>query len=110
MSNFPAYPTLYCRRAFEQADAAFERNHLDLDSCRQAIGVAARAHYGQCRSSDGSPFVFHPIAVATVIAQWGRGQDAVLAGLLHDVVEDSHFELTDTESSFGHKVAALVAR
>ena len=93
----------------EQANAAFEGNHLDMDICREALGLAARAHYGQCRSSDGSPFVFHPIAVATVIAQWGWGQDAVLAGLLHDVVEDSHFELTAIESSFGHKVAALVA-
>ena len=93
----------------EQANAAFEGNHLDMDLCREALGLAARAHYGQCRSSDGSPFVFHPIAVATVIAQWGWGQDAVLAGLLPDVVEDSHFELTAIESSFGHKVAALVA-
>lgn len=109
MSNRPPYPAAYRRRAFEQANAAFERNHLDMDSCRQAIGVAARAHYGQCRSSDGSPYVFHPMAVATIIALWGWGQDAVLAALLHDVLEDSHFTLTDIQAEFGPRVAALVS-
>lgn len=108
MSNRPPYPAAYCRRAFEHANAAFERRHLDLDICRQAIGVAARAHSGQCRSSDGSPYVFHPIAVATVIAHWGWGQDAVLAALLHDVVEESPFTLSDIHTEFGPKVAALV--
>ena len=104
-------------RALAATALANHRNPLQADltaltqrasSNSQALG-AATTRQAQTLAQNAGTIRFHPIAVATVIAQWGWGQDAVLAGLLHDVVEDSHFVLSDIEDGFGPSVAALVA-
>ena len=57
---------------------------------REAFRFAERAHHGQIRKgTDGSPYILHPIAVAMVLASAGAADDLLVAGLLHDVVEDT---------------------
>merc|ERR1719271_1558052 len=65
--------------------------YLDRDSCgvvASAIDFAAKAHKNQ-RRKDGRPFVTHPIYVATILAELKMDASTVVAGLLHDTVEDT---------------------
>jgi GTP pyrophosphokinase len=77
---------------------------LDLE---RAIDFATKAHEGQKRAS-GDAFITHPMAVAEILISWGMDIDSVLAGLLHDTVEDCNVTLAEIESSFGQNVAFLV--
>jgi GTP pyrophosphokinase len=77
---------------------------LELD---HAIDFATEAHAGQKRAN-GDPYIAHPIAVADTLISWGMDIDSVLAGVLHDTVEDSGVTLGKIESLFGHDVAFLV--
>lgn len=77
---------------------------LDLE---HAIDVATEAHKGQKRKS-GEPYVIHPIAVASTLIDWGMDIDSVIAGVLHDTVEDTDVTLDNIESLFGKDVAFLV--
>lgn len=77
---------------------------LVLDS---AIDFAAKKHEGQKRKS-GEPYITHPLAVAGILAEWGMDIDTVVAGVLHDTVEDTDATLDELESLFGRDVAFLV--
>jgi len=81
-----------------------ESQLAELDS---AIDVAARAHHGQTRAS-GEPYIIHPLHVATILVEWGMDIDSVVAGVLHDTVEDTETTLKDIENNFGRDVAFLV--
>lgn len=72
-----------------------------------AIDVATEAHKGQKRKS-GEPYIIHPLAVAGTLVEWGMDIDTVLAGVLHDTVEDTAVELSKIEALFGKDVALLV--
>ncbi len=72
-----------------------------------AYSVATTLHEGQLRK-DGQPYIIHPVAVAETVAEWGMGHEAVMAALLHDVVEDTGLTLTELSEQFGDKVAELV--
>lgn len=72
-----------------------------------AIDIASTAHLGQKRKS-GEPYIIHPIAVAKTLIDWEMDIDSVIAGALHDTVEDTHLGLEKIESLFGHDVAFLV--
>ena len=72
-----------------------------------AIDVASAAHKGQKRKS-GEPYIIHPLAVAGTLIDWDMDIDTVLAGVLHDTVEDTPTSLEDIESLFGKDVAFLV--
>jgi guanosine-3',5'-bis(diphosphate) 3'-pyrophosphohydrolase len=88
-------------------DAAVERSDL----IKEALETARRAHAGQIRSgsSDGMPFIEHPIAVAERLAQHRYGDEVLAAALLHDVVENSEIEIAEVRERFGENVAELVA-
>ncbi|HEY6736449.1 MAG TPA: bifunctional (p)ppGpp synthetase/guanosine-3',5'-bis(diphosphate) 3'-pyrophosphohydrolase [Candidatus Saccharimonadia bacterium] len=73
----------------------------------RAEAFAVAAHQDQQRAS-GEPFVIHPLAVAEIVAGWGMDHEAVMAALLHDVVEDTTVTLQQLEQEFGSKVAELV--
>lgn len=73
----------------------------------QAIDFAASAHVNQKRAS-GEPYIIHPIFVANKLISWGMDIDSVLAGILHDVVEDTTVSLDKIESLFGGDVAFIV--
>lgn len=86
--------------------AALARSALVADALEQA----REAHQGQVRNgSGGMPYIEHPKAVATLLAEHGFGDDVLAAALLHDVVEDSETTVADIERRFGEPVAGLVA-
>ncbi|MGH9225204.1 MAG: RelA/SpoT family protein, partial [Acidimicrobiales bacterium] len=72
-----------------------------------AYEVAAKAHEGQVRVS-GDPYIQHPVAVATILAELGLDDVTVAAALLHDAVEDTGLTLDDITREFGSEVAAMV--
>ncbi len=80
----------------------------DKKLIRKAFDVAVDAHQEQRRKS-GEAYIFHPIAVAKIVAsQIGLGPTSIAAALLHDVVEDSEITVEDIENMFNPKVAQLV--
>ncbi|HRH93191.1 MAG TPA: HD domain-containing protein [Candidatus Peribacteria bacterium] len=80
-------------------------NHLH--DVRDAYKLACEAHAGQMRH-DGSPYVNHVIEVAEIIGQWHGDRDAVIAALLHDVLEDAPVQKDEITRRFGRHVALLV--
>jgi len=81
-----------------------EEQLLELE---HAIDVTTEAHKGQKRRS-GEPYIIHPLAVAKLLIDWEMDIDSVLAGILHDTVEDTDLTLEQIESLFGQDVAFLV--
>jgi guanosine-3',5'-bis(diphosphate) 3'-pyrophosphohydrolase len=80
----------------------------DKAQIRLAFEVAVDAHKDQRRKS-GEAYVFHPIAVAQIVAEEiGLDATSIMAALLHDVVEDSHYTLDYIEEQFGPTVARIV--
>ncbi|MDQ6794130.1 MAG: bifunctional (p)ppGpp synthetase/guanosine-3',5'-bis(diphosphate) 3'-pyrophosphohydrolase [Chloroflexota bacterium] len=79
----------------------------DLEPVNRALDLATAAHEGQKRVS-GEPYVTHPIASAQILADLGIDPVAVMAALLHDVPEDTEYNLSDIEDRFGGEVARLV--
>ena len=75
---------------------------------RKAFETAVEAHKDQRRKS-GEAYIFHPIAVAKIVAsEIGLDATSITAALLHDVVEDTHYNLADIEQMFGETVARIV--
>lgn len=79
----------------------------DVEKVREAYDVAYKAHDGQKRKS-GEPYIIHPICVAIILAELELDKETVMAGLLHDVVEDTETTYEDIVSQFGEEVALLV--
>ncbi len=87
------------------------RNKFDeerLARIEKAFRFANAAHEGIRRKS-GEPYIIHPIAVAKIVAKdIGLGATSIVAAILHDVVEDTDYRLSDIENMFGEKVAIIV--
>ena len=80
----------------------------DKDLIRHAFDVAVEAHSDQRRKT-GEPYIYHPIAVAKIVAyEIGLGATSIAAALLHDVVEDTHYTIEDIEQLFGETIARIV--
>jgi GTP pyrophosphokinase len=79
----------------------------DLRLLEQAYDVAERLHRGQKRKS-GDPFITHPLAVTTILAELGMTPPTLCASLLHDTVEDTPYTLAELRDDFGDEVAHLV--
>ncbi|MFN3942445.1 MAG: RelA/SpoT family protein [Flavobacterium sp.] len=80
----------------------------DKKIIRKAFDVAVDAHKDQRRKS-GEAYIFHPIAVAKIVAsEIGLGATAIAAALMHDVVEDSEYTVEDIERMFNPRIAKLV--
>ncbi|MBQ6388300.1 MAG: bifunctional (p)ppGpp synthetase/guanosine-3',5'-bis(diphosphate) 3'-pyrophosphohydrolase [Mogibacterium sp.] len=73
----------------------------------KAYETALRLHEGQFRKS-GEPYIIHPIAVAKILAGFGMDNETVIAGLLHDAVEDTPYTREELVKDFDEKIAALV--
>ena len=73
----------------------------------RAFEVAESAHSGQIRQS-GEPYLFHPIAVAYILAQYHLDVETICACLLHDVLEDTSWTFSDLSGRFGLTIATLV--
>ncbi|MEU4011181.1 GTP pyrophosphokinase [Streptomyces pseudogriseolus] len=78
-----------------------------LRQIEKAYQVAERWHRGQKRKS-GDPYITHPLAVTTILAELGMDPATLMAGLLHDTVEDTEYGLEDLRRDFGDVVALLV--
>ena len=73
----------------------------------KAYEIARSLHDGQFRKS-GEPYIIHPVAVAKILAQFGMDNETVIAGLLHDVVEDTRYTREQLAEDFDEKIADLV--
>ena len=79
----------------------------DIGKIITAYNFAEEAHKDQFRQS-GEPYIVHPLAVAYILIELGMDSDTICAALLHDVVEDTVFTLSDVKKKLGEEVAALV--
>jgi len=76
---------------------------------QKAINVAAEKHLGQIRKGDGLPYIIHPFGVAWILANYTVDEDVIVAGLLHDVLEDvKGYYFDDLRNDFGERVAQIV--
>jgi GTP diphosphokinase / guanosine-3',5'-bis(diphosphate) 3'-diphosphatase len=94
---------------FEDILATVERYHPneDLEMLRRAYMFSAKEHHGQVRRS-GEPYLSHPLAVASILAEMKLDAVCVTVGLLHDIVEDTSTPLEQIEAQFGRDVANIV--
>ena len=89
------------------------RQHLgylkpsDIGRIEEAYQFSDAAHHGQFRLS-GHPYISHPLAVAEIVAEWQLDAQAVMAALLHDVMEDTEISKQEITERFGKPVAELV--
>lgn len=106
-------PAEYVARLNQTTEALFERLSARFDEeeitlLRKAYALARTAHEGQFRKG-GEPYIMHPVAVATIIAEdFMMDANSVAAGFLHDVVEDTDTTIDDIRREFGDDVAFLV--
>jgi GTP pyrophosphokinase len=82
-------------------------DRLDVDLLARAYRFSERAHANQVRQN-GKPFITHCVEVAKSLAELGLDSTTVACGLLHDVVEDTNYDLTQIEREFGKKAAEIV--
>lgn len=84
-------------------------NHpkADLAVIERAYRTAEHYHDGQTRKS-GDPYITHPLAVATILAELGMTEPTLVAALLHDTVEDTSYTLDQLTADFGEQVAGMV--
>jgi len=81
--------------------------NYDAELLDRAYLTAEKLHDGQKRKS-GEPYIIHPIAVAKILAEIGMDDHTIAAGILHDVVEDTHYTLEDVQKEFGEDIALMV--
>jgi guanosine-3',5'-bis(diphosphate) 3'-pyrophosphohydrolase len=96
-------------KAISHLDDALSPNLLpaNIDLVAKAVRVAYHAHDGVARKS-GEPYIVHPIETAAILARMQLDAETLAAGVLHDVVEDTHVSFEDIEREFGPRVANLV--
>ena len=94
---------------YEQLIEAIRKYHPsdDMEPIREAYQLAFKAHANQLRRS-GDPYIIHPLHVAIILAEMEMDKESIIAGLLHDVVEDTDITLEQIEGKFGPDVALLV--
>ncbi len=94
---------------FEKLLETMKNNNIsgDYDLMRLAFDFASEAHAGQARAS-GEPYIIHPLATAQKLAEMRLDFTTIMAGILHDVPEDTKSTLKDIEKNFGAEVAKLV--
>lgn len=82
-------------------------NNVDVDMVKKAYYFAEEAHKDQKRES-GEPYFIHPVAVAGILAELGMDTNTIVAGLLHDVIEDTEISYEETVELFNAEIANLV--
>ena len=94
------------REEFLQTIADYNPKY-DLELIGRAYDKAKEMHEGQLRKS-GEPYLIHPLAVAEILADLGMDEDTIVAGLMHDVVEDTPYTSEELRDEFGEEVELLV--
>ncbi len=82
-------------------------HQYNAERLAHAVEVAKDAHDGQYRKT-GEPYIVHPLAVKKILEEWGMDEDTIIAGILHDTIEDTSLTLEDIRNEFGESVAFLV--
>ncbi len=98
-----------CDRIFEEIEKTIKGYHPsdNIEVLEKAYEYAYNAHKDQKRQS-GEPFVIHPLNVALILAEMNLDKETIVAGFLHDVVEDTECSIDDISKEFGEEVAFLV--
>jgi len=84
------------------------QNGTGKNQIEKAIEVAAEAHQGQYRKGTCTPYITHPYAVGLILMEAGCGESVIIAGILHDTVEDTDLTLEFIREHFGEEVADIV--
>ena len=84
-----------------------DSNHYDTAIIEKAYKLARDAHKNQRRRS-GEPYIMHPVAVAKILFKLGMDNECIVGALLHDVVEDTEYDIDYIKEEFGDEVALLV--
>lgn len=83
--------------------------NINSKRIRNAMDFAAKKHLGQERKAGEIPYIVHPYSVATILSKYTDDEDIIVAGLLHDVLEDvKGYRYNDMKRDFGKRVADLV--
>lgn len=80
-----------------------------MNLIEKAIEYAAIAHEGQYRKGTETPYISHPYAVGMILMSYRCSEEVIVAGILHDTIEDTATSLTDIQTEFGDEIAVLVA-
>ena len=104
MSDFTSPEVLY-----QELISSVRKYHpsTDISMIEKAYKVASEAHKDQKRKS-GEPYIIHPLCVAIILADLELDKETIVAGLLHDAVEDTWMTYEEVEKEFGGEVALLV--
>ena len=104
MQDFTSPEVLY-----EELIASVKKYHpsTDISMIQKAYEVAREAHKDQKRKS-GEPYIIHPLCVAIILADLELDKETIVAGLLHDAVEDTWMTIEEVEKEFSAEVALLV--
>ncbi|MFW5671785.1 MAG: RelA/SpoT family protein [Acetivibrio ethanolgignens] len=96
-------------KLYEQLIEKIKAYHpsADLSLVERAYRLAYDAHKDQRRKS-GEPYIIHPICVCIILAELELDKETIVAGLLHDVVEDTIFTIDELKAEFGEEIALLV--
>ena len=81
--------------------------NYDIELIGKAYDISEEMHRGQLRKS-GEPYLIHPLAVSEILAELGMDEETIIAGLLHDVVEDTEYTREELIRDFGEEVELLV--
>ena len=84
-----------------------EKSPASSERLKRAVSLATKKHSSQLRKS-GEPYINHPLAVKKILEEWGMDEDTIIAGVLHDTVEDTDLTLDEIKKEFGDSVAFLV--
>ena len=82
-------------------------NTYQIKKIEKAYLLASKAHFGQLRK-DGEDYIFHPLSAASLLADLHLDHEAIMAAILHDVIEDTSFDKSYLAKKFGNKVSELV--
>lgn len=93
---------------FEEFFAQVKSNpQYDCEKIEKAYNLARDAHKNQRRRS-GEPYIMHPVAVAKILFKFGMDNECIIGALLHDVVEDTEYDIEYIKNEFGAEIALLV--
>lgn len=79
------------------------------DNINKALSYATQKHLGQVRKDkEATPYISHPVAVAMILSEYTNNEEVIIAGLLHDVIEDCEVSYEELQTLFGTRVADIV--